>query len=347
MDKSVLLQRPEFLEFVEQVREQLEQMQPDDGVLQAILEREYADLEQQCRGWKNSLGDPSLEEFQRREIHDEWKLARERMDEIESQLQNLNGHSNSIDEYVRPELVADRLLKLRDTLNSDNAAALNVLLSQHIQGIYCDSEGNVTMRTTKLGLIPEIIHQCPMLVASQKATENDGEELNEGMIKPRRRTRRNISEIFTDDDEALLLNDFAVDPRRFAGLGPEWFTETVLHLPVDLSWREANARTIAEWRIENCATMEETAEHFERSEYIIREALKEAKEKHGINALGKNVSRSKRKCWARDHALEVAAFLKPEGITISHAAKHFGKAPQTIANANEIAMKMLGATRQG
>ncbi|MBD3675699.1 MAG: hypothetical protein HUJ26_19480 [Planctomycetaceae bacterium] len=216
---------------------------------------------------------------------------------------------------------------------------MNVLLAQHIAGIYCDQEGTIQLCTSKLGAFPDALEFLPLLEMSSESFVPDAAclEGSEYQSQPRRRTRRNVSDSFEDDDVAMALNDFAVDTRRFKGLGPEWFSVTAFQIPTEPTWREEHARAIAEWRIKNAATMEETAEHFGKTVPTIRAALREAKKQHGIDAMGKDISQSNRKCWARDHAMEVAEFLKQPGNTIRKAAQYFGKSEPTISKANKIA----------
>ena len=137
----------------------------------------------------------------------------------------------------------------------------------------------------------------------------------------------------------MALNDFAVDTTRFQGLGPEWFSVTQFRIASEPTWRESHAQQIAEWRLKNAATMEETADHFGKTVPTIRAALREARVKHGVDALGKEVSLSQRKCWSKEHASDVAEYLRQPGATIRQAAAHFGKSEPTISKAHRIASK--------
>ncbi|QDT32009.1 hypothetical protein [Thalassoglobus polymorphus] len=339
MNKKDLLSNPHFTHFVDQVRDELQQLRPSEVDVKADLEREYTELVARIRGWKQSLGDPNLSEILRRELQADWERDHVRMDEIQQKLHSLASHTQIVDELVNPELVAEHVLRLSETLSGENASAMNVLLAQHIAGIYCDQEGNIRLRTSKLGAFPDALEFLPLLEMSSECSIPDTEDLEDSKCQtlPRRRTRRNVSDSFEDEDVAMALNDFAVDTRRFQGLGPEWFSVTEFRIPEEPTWREAHAQQIAEWRIDNAATMEETANHFGKTVPTIRAALREAKEKHGINATGKEISLSNRKSWARDHATEVAKFLQQPGTTIREAARHFGKSEPTISKARKLA----------
>ena len=347
MNKNDLITNPDFIHFVDQVRDDLQQLQPNEGDVRAELEREHSELEVRSRGWKQSLGDPNLSEVLRRELQADWERDHARMDEIQQQLHSLASHTQIVDELVNAELVAEHVLRLSETLSGENASAMNVLLAQHIAGIYCDQEGNIRLRTSKLGAFPDALGFLPLLETPSECSisETDDLEGSERQTQPRRRTRRNVSDSFEDDEVAMALNDFAVDTRRFQGLGPEWFSVTEFQIPTEPTWREKHAREIAEWRIANAATMEETAEHFGKTVPTIRAALREAKKQYGIDASGKNISQSKRKCWARDHATEVAEFLKHPGSTIRKAAQHFGKSEPTISKARRLYYQ-LGSAEQ-
>lgn len=335
MNKDDLLANSDFNSFVHQVREHLQNLQPSEVDVRADLEREYAELEDRSRGWKQSLGDPHLSEVLRRELQDDWERDRFRMDEIQQNLHTQTSHSEIVEELVNPKVVAEGVVQLSETLSGENASAMNVLLAQHIDGIYCDQDGNIQLRTSKLGAIPDALDLIPRTESVDLADHSRG--IAEQHAKPRRRTRRNLSDTFEDDDLAMALNDFAVDTKRFRGLGPEWFSVTEFRIPEEPTWREAHAQQIAEWRIDNAATMEETADHFGKTVPTIRAALREAKEKHDIDATGKEISLSNRKSWARDHAAEVAEFLQQPGTTIREAALHFGKSEPTISKARKLA----------
>ncbi len=333
MNKHDLLANPDFTNFVNHVRDELQQLQPNEVDVRADLKREHSELEERSRGWKQSLGDPDLSEFLRRELQADWERDRTRMDEIQQQLHSLTSHIEIVDELANPELVAEHVLHLSESLSGENASVMNVLLSQHIEGIYCDKEGNIQLRTSKLGAFPDALDLLPQAKASSWSSA----EASEKRAKPRRRTRRNLADSFEDDDLAMALNDFAVDRTRFQGLGPEWFSLTEFKIPDEPTWRETHARQIAEWRIEHAATMKDTAEHFGKSVPTIGAALREAKKEYGIDAMGKNVSNSNRKSWARDHAIEVTKFLQKPGSTIREAAQHFGKSEPTISKASKLA----------
>ncbi|HBN78765.1 MAG TPA: hypothetical protein DD473_23730 [Planctomycetaceae bacterium] len=337
MTKDELLANSDFQNFVNRVRKHLQDLQPNVMDVRSDLEREYSELEDRSRGWKQSLGDPSLSEVLRRELQADWVRDRDRMDEIQQKLHSLTSHSQIVDELVNPELVAERFLQLSETLSGENASAMNVLLAQHIDGIYCDQDGNIHLRTSKLGVITDALELLPR---GEHAYSTDrSHDITEQRAEPRRRTRRNLSDTFEDDDLAISLNDFAVDPTRFQGLGEEWFNVTEFRIPSEPTWRETHAQQIAEWRLENAATMEETADHFGKTVPTIRAALREAKNKHGIDAMGKDVSVLKRKWWSQEHASEVAEYLRQPGATIKKAAAHFGKSEPTISKANGIASK--------
>jgi transposase-like protein len=332
--KEILLTNPKFLEFVAEVRQQLDDLLPDEKSMRESLELERRRLNGQCRGWKQSLGNPDLSGRLRQEIENDWTEAIHRIESIDQELAGLATRKRQLQEVVTPELVAERISDLATILAGANASATNVMLAQHIDGIYCNVDGRVVLRTCKLGAIAGGIDLVPQTASPCSPPLVEGGNDQQGM--PRRRARRDVGAAIEDDDVATSFNEVAVDPYRFAGLGSEWFSETVLQVPRRLSWAEEHAREVAEFRLDNQATMEATANHFGKTVPTIRAALNHARELHGIEAFGRSVSKPRRPHWAKDHADEVAAFVQ-EGKTLEAASRHFGKSQPTISKALRFA----------
>ncbi|HEY4261958.1 MAG TPA: hypothetical protein VGM98_17435 [Schlesneria sp.] len=131
--------------------------------------------------------------------------------------------------------------------------------------------------------------------------------------------------------------EFAVDPERFGGLGLEWFTEDVFHVPARLSWAQAQAREVANYRLQTNKSMALTALYFGKTIPTIRAALDYAKQTHGLDALGTQISMSTRSNWSREHAAEVAEFFEDKDATMKSAVSHFDRTAPTIYKALEFA----------
>lgn len=334
-DRQQILNSPAFREFMEQIQKKIIELQPDAANLEAGLLLERAQLERQCHGWRQSLSNPALSPIIRSTLEADWGQAMERITAIDVRITEIQSSATNQREVLNPETVAERLENLGEILADGNASATNLVLAQHIAGIYCDAEGKIVVRLCQLGALgnPEQFGNV-----GGPTPENDAASELTTPSHGRRRTRRNVPSEVHDDEEVMdAANDFAVDPERFAGLGPEWFSDDVFHVPVLVFWPEENAVKVAEYRLRTEASMGETAAHFAKCVPTIRKALRYALEKHGINALGKGISASTRPYWPRDNAEAVAEFFSRPEATMKAAKERFGKSQPWISKARQIA----------
>lgn len=333
MTPEALLSNQTFLEFVRRVEEELERLRPNQAHRQQALHSEQVELEQRRAGWIQSLGNPNLSPAIRGELEKQFETAESRLQQIESQLGQLAATLEGERQAVDPSVVADRLNQLDDVLGTANASATNLILAQHIDGIYCDRDGRVVVRTCRLGCLAGAMDLMPRDSANEQVESSP----DSSVAKPRRRTRRNTGNAIDDDEVAAAANDFAVDPERFGGLGPEWFHEDVFEVPRRLSWAEENAQKVAEYRLSTNATMEATARHFGKTPPTIRKALTFARDLHDVNALGKVISHPGRSTWPKSNANAVAQFFEDPSVTMKAAVSHFGKSEPTIRKARKLA----------
>ncbi|WP_254508961.1 hypothetical protein [Anatilimnocola floriformis] len=318
------------------VRRELEShvaLQPDPS---AALKAEQHDLEDQCSGWKQSLGNRDLSAIVRHSIEGELERAMTRIQQIEAEQAARLAGTQQRQQVLDPQEISERLQRLATMLNEGNASAMNLMLSHHIDTIWCDDTGHVVIRTCKLGALAGDLtlfitdSSCPPGSASGAAAAKF-------CAKPRRRARLDIKGAIDDDEAEIEANEFAVNTDRFAGLGPEWFAEDHFDVPETLSWAEANAQAVAEFRLKNHASMEVTAKHFGKTVPTIRAALKYAKEKFGIDAYGKSVSRPNLPNWSRTNAQAVAEFMSRPDVTMKMAVAHFERTEPTIRKAMAFA----------
>lgn len=340
--KSKLFESAEFNELARLIQKQFEADCPELSLKISNLQSELKQLERLRQGWQRSLGNPDLAPETRVALEQDIANAIKQGYEIETRISELESASTKTKEALDPASIAERLDNLAKLLEGDHASAMNVALSQHIEGIYCDDSGNIVVRMCRLGALanPEEMLQ---LLARPDVDFLDGQETRTEEIKKkgRRRTRRNLGDYFEDDDVADFANDFAVDPHRYSQLGNEWFTEDIFHIPDrPLCWSAANAHEVAEYRLDNEASMEATAAYFKKTIPTIRKSLKYAKEHHGIDALGKSISTPSRRCWAKDHALHVAEFFRRPGASVKKAEAVFGKSQPTLAKAKRLAVEI-------
>lgn len=330
-----ILASPTFKEFMKHVQTNLDRYLPDASQLQISLEKEKAGLQQQCEGWKLSLANPKLPSGVRATIEEDMDRTLARMTAIDSRVLELQSSASRSQSALDARAVAERLENLGEILSAENASATNLILAQHIAGIYCDSEGKVVVRLCKLGALGN-----PRDLGIAVPAEPNVDDASKPDAKPgglRRRTRRCVASDFNEDDEISdAANDFAVDVSRFGGLGPEWFTEDIFHVPPQQSWAQEHAREVAEYRLTEHATMQETADYFDKSPPTIRAALKYALQQLDIDALGKKISAPTRAYWPRDNADAVAKFFSRPGATMKAAVIHFEKSQTWISKARKI-----------
>jgi hypothetical protein len=239
-------------------------------------------------------------------------------------------------QVLDPQEISERLQRLATMLNEGNASAMNLMLSHHIDTIWCDDTGHVVIRTCKLGALAG---DLTLFITDSSRPQDSASNAVPAKFcaKPRRRARLDIKGAIEDDEAEIEANEFAVDTDRFAGLGPEWFAEDHFDVPETLSWAEANARAVAEFRLSTHSSMEVTAMHFEKTTPTIRAALNYAKEKYGIDAFGKSISRPTLPNWSRANAQAVVEFMSQPDVTMKIAVAHFERTEPTIRKALEFA----------
>lgn len=335
MELERLKNNPEFQLLVEEVQKEFDALDAATPDRNSQLELERAGLESQCNGWLMSLADPKLAISVRQSVNECLATAQDRIASINGELTCRAAQLQNQKSALDPRGVAEGLNEMTAILASENPSAVNVMLSQHIEGIYCDTSGKVRVRTCRLGALAGALPLLPRNVAGGGTTDSGG--VAEAVT--RRLTRRDIAGAIEDDDQADAAIDFAVDPGRFAGLGQQWFHDDEFEVPRRQSWAARHAAEVAAFRLESNASMERTAEHFGKTVPTIREALRHAKDELGIDAMGKAVSRPTLPNWSKAHAREVADFIAA-GRTIKSAASEFGKSEPTIRKALEFARRM-------
>lgn len=296
------------------------------------LRAELAMLTQSCSGWTQSLGRPDLPEPVRRELEQRWDEANTRRKVLERELREEEQMRRREVFTVDSDEVQRRLESLHLSIVGDNATLANLQLSSHIDRIDCFPDGQVRMRTCKLGILPDI----------NALIDQFAEPIHRLAGETRRQRRRGRLALEDELDEGFDDKmHFALDPDRFADLPDEWFWIDEFAIPERQSWAESHAQEVAEFRLSTRLPMSKTADHFGVTIPTIRAALRIAKEQFGVDALGKELSLPTRPNWPRDNAQAVAAFLAQPGMTRKHAAAHFGKCLKWIKLAFDLAQDAL------
>jgi hypothetical protein len=265
-----------FGPLVEQIKRELEARSADRLDKRPALVREREQLGQQLQGWSLSLSKPDLSPTVRARIESDVEATLRRLQEIESQLGDADALQRCAETILKPEPIMDRINRLAEVLDAQNASRTNLELSLHIDVIRCFQAGRVVVRTCKLGALAGSIELLARPEeASTSATAGNGEAI---AAKPRRRAVRRVAAGGSDQAELQAAAHHAADVHRFAGLEPEWFWEDSFQLPRKTYWPEQHAAEVAAKKQETKWSLENLAKHFHKSVPTIRKALRRAQE---------------------------------------------------------------------
>ncbi len=310
----------------DQIRREVDRLSAQQQEGRPLVEDEKEEVSKQIQGWLLSLANPHLSPVVRGVVEADLDKALQRLQQIEQHLTEREAVQQQVQTVVHPEQVVDRLNHLAEVLAASNPSRGNLELSLHLEAIRCYKDGQVVVRTCKLGALPGAIE----LLANSGACPQEHATPDQPMVaKPRRRAVRRIQDAEGNQAELRAAAHRAADTERFAGLGPEWFWEDAIQIPRRLSWAKEHAKEVAQRRASG-RTMEELASHFGKTVPTIRQALWHAK----ANAVSLEDLPTKmpRRRWEEDHAAEVAR-LRAEGKTLKELVSHFGKCAPTIRQA--------------
>jgi DNA invertase Pin-like site-specific DNA recombinase len=264
-----------FGPLVQQVQEELDRLAGSREHYLPTLERELQNLQDQVRGWSQSLAKSDLAPAVRSVIETDCNAGLQRQRELERQLVEAKALRQRTRAVVEPGRVVARLNGLAKVLAQNNPTRGNLELSMHIDQIRCHQDGRVIVRTCKLGALAgsvDLLADMPTRGAEPSARP----DLGSG-VKPRRRARLRIE---SDEEDLERLRETAVmaaDVHRFGGLGPEWFSEDVFQIPRKQYWSDTHAVEVAAKQQETGCSLVKLAAHFRKSVPTVRLALKKAK----------------------------------------------------------------------
>ena len=296
-------------------------------------------LERQNRGWSQSLGNPDLPLVVRRQIEADMAVTQSRLTEIQTELIQLDAAASHSAIEISADDVAARLNRLTDSLAATDPTRTNLELSMHIDKIVGFDDGRVTVRTCRLGAIAEAVECLADFPAAQPATMSTANGIYKA--RPRRRARLRVG---GEDDQGNNLDDtvhFVTDVHRFAGLGPEWFTEDEFRIPEPTCWAKENAAAVAARRKAGLTHAELSIE-FQVSIPTIRHALRIAGESdETLKSLPRKMPRA---CWPEEHYSEVATMWH-QGLRVKELMAHFKKSQTLLREALRLAG--LGGRQNG
>ena len=261
----------------------------------------------------------------------DWEKALAGLREIEARLQEWTAVRSVSIEFSMSAKARGKLQQLQEALASNNLTLGNLELSRRIDRITCYSDGRVIVRICKLGAFRDALN----LVADPASVSPDppvptpaSKAVNS---KPRRRARLRTDPLASNAGEFKDAAHFAADPKRFAGVGDQWFWTDFLQIPAKTCWASAHAAKVARERAAG-ATMEQLAAHFQKTVPTIREALRRAA--LADPAVGELPRKMPQRRWTIDHAAEVAD-LKRQGMNVDAIAVKLGKSryhhPRSLA----------------
>lgn len=311
------------------------------------LHEENEHLQAQIDGWSVSLAKRDLDPALRSAIESNWSRSLERQHEIESLLAEHACQDEVLRQIVDPQQVVSRLKRLADVLASNNPTQGNIELSLHVDRIDCFPDGNVQMRTCKLGAVAGAVE----LLASDDGTPVDHSVTLDGSLirqaKPRRRARLRSESPAADGEAEKAAVYLATDPDRFAGLGQEWFWTYEFQVPGrKRSWADENAARVFQRRQEFKMSYSELALEFGVTPPTIGAAIRRYLERNA----GETDKVKLPHGGKRRPRIDVTSFamearrLWEQGSSKEALAKKYGYSPPTIDKALAYAFEQDGLT---
>ena len=236
----------------------------------------------------HSLGRTDLEERVRRNLESLSAQALQRISEIDQELVSEEVLDRRSRVAVNVTEIAKSLAHLEKTLATENATAVDFVLSLHIDSISCSKEGRVDVRICKLGLVPDVVELIRNANAEGEATMgvprvrppnglNNDAELVWHCTQTIRRRR--------SGEHAQRLVEFAIDPNRFVGLPSQFFWLDSFQVPKRVYWADAHADEVYEEFKKGGVSQAKLARDFGVSVPTIRKAIRIAQTRE--NGTGK------------------------------------------------------------
>lgn len=337
IDSNDLEANPAYRELKEQVQREFERLSASQPHQSEVVQAKLEDCRKRQNSYLVSLGKSSISGTVRELIEQQLEATCAELNQLEADLQACASISERFSRCLTADQIAAKLNRLSDVLASHNIPAMNLCLAQHIATISCDFQGRVQVKTCKLGALAEIrefLHSKPDHEIGQDAMDDDG--VYPGA--PQRLSRRDTGTAFELESDALAANEFATDPHRFSGLGPEWFSVDEFELPKRQSWAKENALIVANSRLESPCSLGTLAARFAKTKPTIMDALRFAKNR-GVDASTVDARRLQPN-WARANAQRVFEFLSTPGATMAAAVKHFQKSDAWLRRAKQMALEI-------
>jgi DNA invertase Pin-like site-specific DNA recombinase len=325
-------------ELVEETRQMvLEQQRLSKQESKSNLPQLHADLEsleEQIRGWAETLAKSNLHRRLRESLEAKSNNAYGKIDLIEQAIAESSAEENVLQVAVQAGEVRSSLSRLHEKILADCPTSANLELSMHLDKIECFEDGQVTSRICKLGSSPIAVQ---WFGGSEASTDLSREGVaGAHRVKPRRRALLRLEADDGDFDELLDRIHTATDPNRFAGLPEHWFWVDEFKVPKKISWVHENAQRVLERYQEIKASgkkpiLNAMAREFGKSRPTISRALDIATE---VKSGEKPEHRREPKSVKGNPELEAQiARMHDSGSLNSEIAKAFGLGRSTVTKA--------------
>lgn len=321
------------------VEEYLEKQSSAENDSRPAIATQITEIDDQIRGWTQTLGNPSLPHEVRRSIEAEFDIAIATKADLEESLAQLDYAFAARSFRLDSTTVLQKMSRLSDVLAESNPSLVNIELSLHIDKIICNPDGTVTVRFCKLGLAGmEVVNSIGLVEVNNNSVTDDGGGADRYTCTPRRRARLSASSSLYSTWDLESLAHWATDPHRFEYMDDCWFEEVTFVRPEQLSWAEENAIDIAECRLNDRLTEAALAEKFGVCILTIRKGLKIASQLDSkYTGIPKKMPRAR---WHEDHAAEVLA--ASQNMMMKEMVAHFQKSDVTLRKAIKYAREELG-----
>ena len=314
----------------------LEKQSSTENDSRPAIKATMAEIDDQIRGWTQTLGNPKLPHEVRRSIESEFDKAIVTRSDLEESLSELDYLFQAQSFRLDSSAVSKKMERLSDVLAGANPSLVNIELSLHIDKILCKPDGTVTVRFCKLGLAGmEVVNAIGLVGISNKVSNVDDDASQ--ACKPRRRARLSASSDLYSTWDLESLAHWATDPHRFEGMDDCWFEEVTFIRPEQKSWSEEHAIAVCEARMTGM-THQQLADEFGASIPTIRKALKTGQELDPkFKVAPRKMARAR---WHEDNAELV--FKTSKSMMMKEMVKHFGKSDVTLRKAIVHAQDVLG-----
>lgn len=327
-------QPPWLPDLVSQVELEFKKLTAGKHDQRPALEKELEDIQQRIQGWSASLANPKLATAVRLAIESEWERATERQQDIQAELSSMQNEATYAEDLVRPEQVIDSLNRLADVLAANNPTRGNLELSLHIDRIVCFRDRRVTLRTCKLGVMPDAVRTFSAPSVRTKSDTAGGDKPS----RSRRRGKLRVMEEGKGIDLQAQAN-FIANSERFAGLGDDWFWTDEFSIPESKSWAAENAAAVFRRRQETRSSFHKLAEEFKVTSPTVRAAISHYLQQHPDERDEVHLQRGGR----RPSKFDLTQFagearrLWTEGWSKEKLAKKYGCSAPTVTKAISLA----------